>query len=118
VFKRELGVSPMQALSLLRLERAASMLERSSQTLARIAEQLGYSSQFHFSRRFKQLYGVAPSRYREEFRRGLTTRPGGSMFRHHRLRRYAYEAAPGRMAKPVGKSRKKSVPSRRERGGG
>lgn len=95
LFKRELGTSPMECLRLLRVELAASLLERQEQNLASIADQLGYSSQFHLSRSFKQYYGVTPSDYRAAFAAGLATRQGGLPFRHHRLRRYLYERAPG-----------------------
>jgi AraC-like DNA-binding protein len=97
LFQRELGASPMECLRLLRVERAASLLEREALTLATIAERLGYSSQFHLSRSFKQHYGVTPSEYREAFAAGRATRQGGLPFRYHRLRRYLYEGAPGKV---------------------
>jgi hypothetical protein len=49
------------------------------------------------SRRFKQHYGVTPSEYREAFAAGRATRQGGLPFRYHRLRRYLYERAPGKV---------------------
>jgi AraC family transcriptional regulator len=97
LFKREIGASPMECLRLMRVELAASLLERQGIALAEIAERLGYSSAFHLSRTFKQLYGVTPRDYRTAFNAGLTTRPGGLVFRHHRLRRYLYERAPGKI---------------------
>jgi AraC-like DNA-binding protein len=95
LFKREIGASPMECLRLLRVELAASLLERQELTLAAIAERLGYSSQFHLSKSFKQHYGVTPRDHRAAFAAGLSTRQGGLLFRHHRLRRYLYERAPG-----------------------
>lgn len=97
LFKREIGASPMECLRLLRVELVASLLERQELTLAAIAERLGYSSQFHLSKSFKQHYGVTPSDYRAAFAAGLSTRQGGLLFRHHRLRRYLYERAPGKV---------------------
>jgi AraC-like DNA-binding protein len=97
LFKRELGSSPMECLRLLRVEGTASLLERQDLNLATIADRVGYSSQFHLSRSFKQHYGVTPSQYREAFAAGLATRQGGLAFRHHRLRRYLYERAPGKI---------------------
>jgi AraC-like DNA-binding protein len=81
----------------LRVEQAAGVLERSDKPLAQIAESFGYSSAFHFSRVFKQIYGVPPSEYRRAFLAGRATRPGGLAFRHHRLRHYLHESGPGRV---------------------
>jgi AraC family transcriptional regulator len=97
VFRRELDASPIECAHLMRVEQAASLLERSDQTLAELAERFGYCSAFHFSRVFKQIYGAPPSDYRRAFMAGRATRPGGLVFRHHRLRRYIYEAGPGRV---------------------
>jgi AraC family transcriptional regulator len=97
VFRRELEASPIECAHLMRVEQAASVLERTDQTLAEVAERFGYSSAFHFSRVFKQVYGVPPSDYRRAFMAGHASRPGGLVFRHHRLRRYVYEAGPGRV---------------------
>ncbi len=97
LFKRELGASPMQCARLLRIELAATLLERTDDTLSEIAERLGYSSQFHLSKNFKHHYGMPPSDYRRSFSAGLTSRPGGLLFRHHPLRRYLYERAPGKI---------------------
>jgi AraC-like DNA-binding protein len=97
LFKREIGASPMECLRLMRVELAASLIERQQLNLAAIADRLGYSSQFHLSRCFKQHYGVAPSDHRTAFAAGLSTRQGGLLFRHHRLRRYLYERAPGQV---------------------
>jgi AraC-like DNA-binding protein len=97
LFRKELGTSPVACASLVRVELCAGLLERTEATLSEIAERYGYSSPFHFSRAFKQAYGVAPSEYRRAFRTGTTTRPGGLLFRHHRLRRYLYEQGPGKI---------------------
>jgi AraC-like DNA-binding protein len=97
LFKREVGASPMACLRLLRVELAASLLEREEVGLAAIAERLGYSSAFHLSRSFKQHYGVTPRDYRAAFAAGLTSRPGGLLFRYHRMRRYLYEHTPGKV---------------------
>jgi AraC-like DNA-binding protein len=97
LFRRELEASPIECAHLIRLEQAAGVLERSDHGLAEIADQFGYSSAFHLSRTFKRIYGLSPSEYRTAFREGVATRPGGLVFRHHRLRRYIYESAPGRV---------------------
>ncbi|HWA78198.1 MAG TPA: AraC family transcriptional regulator [Polyangiaceae bacterium] len=97
LFRRELDETPIGCGHLMRVEQAAGALERSRKTLAEIAESFGYSSAFHFSRVFKQVYGVPPSEYRRAFVLGKASRPGGLAFRHHKLRHYLHEAGPGRV---------------------
>lgn len=97
LFKRSLGESPLHCAQLLRLEQAGTLLDCTELSVAEVAERLGYSSQFHFSRSFKQGYGLSPSAYRVAFREGNTSRPTGLVYRHHRLRNYVYERAPGKV---------------------
>jgi len=97
LFKRSLGESPLHCAQLFRLEQAGSLLDRTDLSVSEIAERLGYSSQFHFSRSFKQGYGLSPSGYRVAFREGNTSRPAGLVYRHHRLRQYVYEQSPGKV---------------------
>ncbi len=97
LFKDALGLGPIECAHALRIELASTALERTGLGLAQIAERFGFSSQFHFSRAFKQSYGMSPSSYRKAFIHGAATRPAGLMFRHHPLRRYFYEEAPGRI---------------------
>ena len=97
LFRRELDASPLECGHMMRVEHAAGVLERTDKGLAEVAESVGYSSAFHFSRVFKQIYGVPPSEYRRAFVAGKASRPGGLVFRHHRLRQYLYESGPGRV---------------------
>lgn len=97
LFRRELDATPVECAHLMRVERAAGLLERTDKSLAEVAEDAGYSSAFHFSRTFKQIYGVPPSEYRRAFVKGAASRPGGLVFRHHKLRQYLYERGPGRV---------------------
>jgi len=97
LFRRELDTTPVECAHLIRVERAAGLLERTEKSLAEVAEDAGYSSAFHFSRMFKRIYGVPPSEYRRAFAAGAASRPGGIVFRHHRLRQYLYERGPGRV---------------------
>lgn len=100
LFKRSIGESPLHCAQLLRLEQAGSLLDRTELSVAEIAERLGYSSQFHFSRSFKQGYGLSPTAYRVAFREGSSSRPAGLVYRHHRLRHYVYERSPGKVQGP------------------
>ncbi|WP_157216397.1 helix-turn-helix domain-containing protein [Flavisphingomonas formosensis] len=70
IFKRATGVSPHQYVMRARLDRAQQMLEQSDASMATIAEALGFTSQSHFTRAFRQFAGQTPSDYR---RRGRET---------------------------------------------
>ena len=67
LFKKSMGVSMMNYLTMLRLENARTLLlEQKELPLRVIAEQVGYSDEFYFSRSFKKYYGVSPSRIRKD----------------------------------------------------
>ena len=44
------------------------MTENPGKTLIEIAEAVGYSDVYYFSKNFKSYYGITPSRYLEEKR--------------------------------------------------
>ncbi|AJY76171.1 response regulator [Paenibacillus beijingensis] len=60
LFKKEAGKSFVEYLSDLRLERAMELLKSSSDKMADIASQVGYSDPYYFSKCFKKKFGVAP----------------------------------------------------------
>lgn len=62
-FKRSFGTGPMQIVRDLRLQHAARLLIESPSGVARVAEQVGFSSRSHFSQAFEARYGVSPGRY-------------------------------------------------------
>jgi AraC-like DNA-binding protein len=61
---RELGRSPMQHLTYMRMQRAQHLLETTDDKLEFIAPQVGYDSALVFSRAFKRWIGMSPSTYR------------------------------------------------------
>ncbi|HSH96394.1 MAG TPA: AraC family transcriptional regulator [Roseimicrobium sp.] len=61
---RELGRSPMQQLTCLRMQRAQELLLDSPDKLEVIATVLGYDGGLAFSRAFKRWVGCSPSEYR------------------------------------------------------
>ena len=65
LFYRTCRCSPKQRIMTIRLERAAELLAGTTLHLYEIAETLGFSSQFHFSRCFREHYGMSPTRYRK-----------------------------------------------------
>jgi AraC-like DNA-binding protein len=63
-FKESEGVAPHDYLMRRRVHRALELLVRTDLPLSAIASASGFSDQSHFARRFRQHFGVAPSRYR------------------------------------------------------
>jgi AraC-like DNA-binding protein len=61
---RELGRSPMQHLTYMRMQRAQRLLESTDDKLEIVAASVGYSNAFVFSRAFKRWVGCAPADYR------------------------------------------------------
>jgi AraC family transcriptional regulator len=64
IFQRETGTSIHERLVELRLKRALEILHDGDPDLARLAVDLGFSSHSHFSRSFKSVFGMSPSKYR------------------------------------------------------
>jgi AraC-like DNA-binding protein len=67
-FSRYLSEPPMAYLTRWRLQLAARSLERSSQSVAEIASDIGYESESAFNRAFKREFGHPPGKYRSEQR--------------------------------------------------
>ncbi len=64
LFRGEYAIGPVAAIELVRLARAATLLQRSNLTVAAVAATCGFANPFHFSRRFRAVYGVPPRTYR------------------------------------------------------
>jgi AraC-like DNA-binding protein len=64
VFESVTGKSPKQFYSMVRCEMAREMLRCSADSIGAIAGRLGYSSQFHFSKAFRERYGMSPRAFR------------------------------------------------------
>jgi len=71
-FTRALGTSPLRWLARWRMRLAARRLAETDDSLAEIAAEVGYESEFSFSRAFRRHHGVPPGAFRRT---------------HHRLRR-------------------------------
>ena len=72
LFKAALGHSPAETVRLARLDRAAMLLARSNYAVGEIADLCGFASPFHFSRAFKQAYGLPPREVRRRIQSGET----------------------------------------------
>lgn len=57
--------SPIRYITEAKMEMACFMLKNTSKSIGEIAEALGYSSQFYFSRVFKERFGRTPSGWRK-----------------------------------------------------
>ena len=65
-FKRAVGLSPNEFLVRQRVERCAILLKQTDWTLEQIADVVGYSEQYYFSRQFSKIMGRSPGAYRLE----------------------------------------------------
>ncbi len=64
VFRAHLGSTPVEALRILRLDRAATPLVRTNLAVGAIADRTGFENAFHFSRAFRRQYGHSPRAFR------------------------------------------------------
>ena len=65
------GIPPMHYLAKWRMQIASELLSGGSGNVAAIAAEIGYESEAAFSRAFKKMMGVPPSRWRSGLRPGL-----------------------------------------------
>lgn len=65
LFRRHYGAGIIGSLELVRLDRAATLLARSNLTITEVAASIGFRDPLHFSKRFRNAYGVSPRSYRD-----------------------------------------------------
>lgn len=65
LFRKQVGLTPVQFLERQRLERACQLLEFSARPIHSIAEELGFENPFYFTLRFKRWIGQSPRDYRK-----------------------------------------------------
>lgn len=70
LFRDSLGVTPMRAVRLIRLDMAMALLERTNMTVQEISYQCGFASPYHFSRVFSETFKRSPSQVRKSLRAG------------------------------------------------
>ena len=61
-----MGISYVNFLTNLRLQKAVELLKTTDEKTYIIAEMVGYADQNYFSYVFKKKYGVSPSKYRQQ----------------------------------------------------
>jgi AraC family transcriptional regulator len=64
LFKRLLGISPAQYILLRRVQRAQLMMLETTDSLAHIAAECGFSDQSHLTRSFYRRMQMAPAQWR------------------------------------------------------
>lgn len=67
-FKASVGMPPHRYVLEQRIRKASELIERSEEPLTRIALNLGFADQSHFSRSFHALVGLTPSQFRRAHR--------------------------------------------------
>ncbi len=58
-----MGISPINYIQQLRIKKAKEMLKSDYSKISLIAETVGYSNIYHFSKTFKQITGYSPTEY-------------------------------------------------------
>ncbi|ANY66872.1 hypothetical protein BBD42_10635 [Paenibacillus sp. BIHB 4019] len=71
LFKELTGEIPLHYLNGVRVEQAKKMLASTDERLFSIAQSVGYSNEYYFSRRFKQSVGLTPGQYRRHQRENI-----------------------------------------------
>jgi AraC family transcriptional regulator len=63
-FKHSVGLTPMEYVVVRRVERAKAMISSTSEPLAEVALACGFADQAHLNRRFRDIVGISPGRWR------------------------------------------------------
>lgn len=66
-FKEEFGKTPQEFLMRFRMTKATELLEHSQLSIGAISCAVGYNDQLHFSRAFKNTYGISPRQWRDKY---------------------------------------------------
>jgi AraC-like DNA-binding protein len=77
-FKATLGLTPMEFVTRIRLNLARRLLVSTSRPVEAIAAEVGFSSRSHFSRVFRDHYGIDPSTFRRRNFLGFSPVQAGS----------------------------------------
>lgn len=66
IFHENTGKSPQEFLISYRMTKAAELLKLTELSISDIGNAVGYPNQLHFSRAFKNVYGISPRQWRNE----------------------------------------------------
>ncbi|MEK4154161.1 helix-turn-helix domain-containing protein [Paenibacillus sp. FSL R10-2779] len=78
-FKQEYILSPMEYVTQLRIQKAKQLLQKEDVRLKFIAEAVGYSDEFYFSRVFKKVEGISPTMYSSQQKSNIGVVTGNMM---------------------------------------
>lgn len=79
LFKKEVGVSPLEYMTALRMKSAETLLSAmwtNEYSITEIAQMCGFEDALYFSRVFKKYYGCAPSNYSKKKTKPYENDPG------------------------------------------
>jgi AraC family transcriptional regulator, arabinose operon regulatory protein len=65
LFRQKTHYSPIHLYTSLKVQKASQLLKATKQPIKQIAEEMGYTDQYSFSRSFKQIMGTSPKKFRE-----------------------------------------------------
>lgn len=68
LFEKQMGMTPNEYLTNLRIQKSGLLLRTSNLSIAEIAERVGYSDYFYFSRMFKKMTSFSPSDFRKHMK--------------------------------------------------
>lgn len=66
IFKRYAGMTPVKMLTDVRIHQAKRLLLETGMSIQEVGAHVGYPDQFHFSKTFRKVVGVNPSKYRAD----------------------------------------------------
>ncbi len=67
LFRRQLGMSPFQYFTRLKIEAASAVLVDNQLSISDVASRFGFENPFHFTKVFKKCTGLSPREYRKIF---------------------------------------------------
>ncbi|MBZ0124119.1 MAG: helix-turn-helix domain-containing protein, partial [Roseovarius sp.] len=102
LFRKHLGVSPMQYYSSLKVERALELVSQTDLALHEIAFACGFASPAALARKFRRTFGITPSQWRDRRTTAPANAPGG---RAGRPCRPVVQAAAGMFQAPATRCR-------------
>ena len=68
LFHKHLQISPGEYIRRIKLEKSKQMIREGNKNFTQISETLQYSTVHHFSRQFKQMFGITPTEYAKSVR--------------------------------------------------
>ncbi|MCI8300987.1 MAG: response regulator [Lachnospiraceae bacterium] len=64
--KQELGISFSEYIATKRMQKAKELLQNETLSVSEVANAVGYHDYFYFTKAFKKLLGISPSKYRKD----------------------------------------------------